>query len=162
MSKPEAIVHTEFTVERQLKTSPRHAFRFWSEAELKSRWSECHADWTVLEDRFEFRVGGTERKRWRMPDGQELTFTAHYLDIVPAQRIIYAYEMSFAGQRLSASLVTVTFNPLGGGTQMTFTEQAVILEGGVDARQQRLMGTEEGMDRLVTLVGIEAGSAQPG
>jgi len=60
--------------------------------------------------------------------------------------------MSFAGTRLSASLVTVTFEPSGKRTRMTFTEQLAILAGGTDAREQRLMGTEEGLDRLVKIV----------
>jgi uncharacterized protein YndB with AHSA1/START domain len=155
MTMPAPVVHTDFTIERHLKASPQHAFRFWSEPELKSRWNDCHTDWTVLEDSFDFRAGGTEHKHWRTPEGQELTFTAHYLDIVSEERIIYAYEMSFAGTRLSASLVTVMFAPSRDGTQMVFTEQAAILEGGTDARQQRLLGTEEGMDRLAELVEIE-------
>jgi uncharacterized protein YndB with AHSA1/START domain len=148
-------VHTDFTIERRLKTSPRHAFRFWSEKELKSRWNDCHTDWTVLEDDFDFRVGGTEHKHWRTPEGRELTFTAHYLDIVHAEQIIYAYQMTFAGTRLSASLVTLTFTPSDDGTRLIFVEQVAILEGGVDAKQQRLFGTEAGMDRLAELVEIE-------
>lgn len=155
MTSREPVLHTEFTIEREIKTSPRHAFRFWSEPELKARWNDCHTDWTVLDDRFDFRIGGSEHKRWRTPSGEDLTFTAYYLDIVPEQRIIYAYEMTFAGKRLSGSLVTVTFSPSRDGTRMVFTEQAAILAGGADARQQRLVGTEETMDRLVDVVQLE-------
>src|SRR5205807_7909710 len=81
MTTSDSIEHTSFVVERELSTSPRHAFRFWSEAELKARWSGCHPDWVVLEDRFDFRAGGMEAKRWRTPDGDEQTFHAHYLDL---------------------------------------------------------------------------------
>lgn len=151
--------HTSFVVERELSTSRRHAFRFWSEAELKARWSGCHPDWLVLEDTFDFRVGGTEVKRWRTPNGDEPTFHAYYLDIVPEKRIIYAYEMSFAGRRLSASLVTIAFETIGRKTKMSFTEQVAILAGGIAARDQRLVGTEEGLDRLVEVVESERASA---
>lgn len=152
MTTGDRIEHTSFVVERELSTSPRHAFRFWSEAELKARWSGCHPDWVVLEDRFDFQAGGTEAKRWRTPEGDEQTFHAHYLDLVPERRIIYAYEMSFAGTRLSASLVTVIFEAVGGKTRMTFTEQVAILAGGSAARDQRIVGTEEGIDRFVEVV----------
>lgn len=152
MTTRERIEHTSFVVERELGASPKHAFRFWSEAELKARWTGCHPDWQVLEDSFDFRVGGTEAKRWRTPEGEEQSFHAHYLDIVPERRIIYAYEMSFAGTRLSASLVTVAFETVGRRTRMTFTEQVAILAGGMAAREQRLQGTEEGLDRLVEIV----------
>jgi uncharacterized protein YndB with AHSA1/START domain len=152
MKASEPVAHTSFIVERELSASPKHAFRFWSKTDHKGRWSGCHPDWAVLEDTFDFRVGGGEAKRWRTPEGSEQTFHAHYLDIEPDQRIIYAYEMSFAGTRLSASLVTVTFDPSGKKTRMTFTEQVAILAGGTGAREQRLMGTEEGLDRLVHIV----------
>lgn len=63
--------------------------------------------------------------------------------------------MSFAGTRLSASLVTVTFEPSGKKTRMTFTEPVAILAGGTDAREQQLMGTEEGLDRLVKIADFD-------
>lgn len=148
-----AIEHTEFSLQRRLATSPRHAFRFWSDAELKARWNECHPDWTLVEDRFEFKVGGEEHKCWRTIEGQEQTFTAHYLDIVPEQRIIYAYQMSFAGKRLSASLVTISLTQKTDETLMTFTEQVVLLDTvDSDARSHRIEGTEQGLDRLVEIV----------
>ena len=154
----ERIEHTSFVVERELSASPGHAFRFWSEAALKARWNDCHLDWRVLEDSFDFRVGGMEVKRWRTPEGDDQTFHAHYLDIVSERRIIYAYEMSFAGTRLSASLVTVTFEMLGRKTKMTFTEQVAILSGGKVAREQRLLGTEQGIDRLAEMIGSSSGA----
>lgn len=145
-SKP--VEHSSFAIERDLPGSPRHAFRFWSDAELKERWTGCHSDWTVLEEAFDFSPGGRETKRWRTPDGQELAFNAFYLDIVPEQRIIYAYEMSFGGVKLSASLVTIELSPSGDRTRMKFTEQAVFLagEGAGEARRE---GTQEGVERLV-------------
>jgi uncharacterized protein YndB with AHSA1/START domain len=145
------IEHTTFTVERELPGGPAHAFRFWADPKLKERWNGCHPDWTVLEATFDFRAGGSERKRWRTPDGQELIFQAFYLDVEPGQRIIYAYEMSFGGQRLSASLVTIELAPAGGRTKLKLTEQAVFLTGGGDL-DQRIKGTEEGYDRLVAAV----------
>lgn len=149
------VEHTSFVIERDFSARPAHAFRFWSDADLKARWNSCHPDWTVLEDRCDFRAGGTEAKRWRTPDGAEQTFHAHYLDIVAPSRIIYAYEMSFAGARLSASLVTILLAPVGAKTRMTFTEQVAMIGGGAGARDQRLAGTEAGLDRLAEILAGE-------
>lgn len=146
-----SVEHSTFVIERELPASPRHAFRFWSETDLKKRWNSCHGDWTVLEDIFDFRVGGAEVKRWRTSEGNEQTFCARYLDIVPECRIIYAYDMSFKGQRLSASLATVEFILAGTQTRMKFTEQAAFL-GSVDARHERVIGTETGFDRLIEVI----------
>jgi uncharacterized protein YndB with AHSA1/START domain len=148
----ERVEHTSFVIERILPGRPAHAFRFWSEPALKARWNECHADWRVLEDRCDFRVGGLEAKRWRTPDGAEQTFHAHYLDILAPRRIVYAYEMSLAGTRLSASLVTIVLETEGERSRMTYTEQVAMLSGGEAARAQRLAGTEQGLDRLIEVM----------
>lgn len=150
------VVHTSFVVERILAARPRHAFRFFSEAGRKERWNGCHPDWQVLEDTFDFSVGCGETKRWRTLEGKELGFRSHYLDIVPDSRIVYAYEMSFAGERLSASLVTIMLEAVPRGTRLVYTEQVAILSGGAEAADQRIWGTEEGLDRLVDLAGNEA------
>lgn len=157
--KTSQIEHTTFVIERELPGSPRHAFRFWAEPKLKERWTGCHPDWTVLEEKFDFRAGGTEVKRWRTPEGDEQTFHAFYLDVAPEQRIIYAYEMSFKGERLSASLVTIELTPNAARTRMKLTEQAVFLGGG-GTHQQRVMGTEAGFDRLITVITEETSGAQ--
>jgi len=156
--KTDYVEHTSFVIERELPGSAKHAFRFWSDPELKERWSGCHADWTVLEEAFNFKAGGRETKRWRTPDNQELTFHAFYLDVVQDERIIYAYEMSFGGVRLSASLVTIVLTSGGGSTHMKFTEQAAFLAGD-GASKQRIEGTAEGFDRLVEVVSAEARDA---
>ena len=61
--------------------------------------------------------------------------------------------MRFAGARLSASHVTVIFEAVGGKTRMTFTAQAAMLAAGSAARDQRIVGTGEGMDRFVEIAG---------
>jgi uncharacterized protein YndB with AHSA1/START domain len=148
-----SVEHATFAIERELPASPKHAFRFFAEAELKGRWNECHPDWSVLEEYFDFREGGEERKRWLTGDGSEQTFRAHYLDIVPSRRIIYAYEMGFKGSRVSASLVTVDFAPRGAATRMIFIEQAAYLGAGM--HKEREAGTEWSLDRLVDVIAAE-------
>jgi uncharacterized protein YndB with AHSA1/START domain len=153
---PLPVQHTTFVITRNLPASPRHAFRFWAEPDLKKRWNDCHADWEVLEEFCDFKVGGAERKRWRMPDGAEMSFQGFYLDIVPSERIIYAFEMSFGDQRMSASLATVEFTASGKGSVMTFTEQIAYL-GDAEGLRQRIEGTGAGFNKYVeALVAVSA------
>jgi uncharacterized protein YndB with AHSA1/START domain len=144
------VSHTTFVIERDLPGSPAHAFRFWSEYELKRQWTSCHPDWTVLEDTFEMRIGGTEAVRWRTPEGVEHGFRAHYLDIVPAKQIIYAYSMSSGRLQISASLATVEFVGKRGKTRMTYTEQAAFLDAADSTG--RSLGTGKGFDRLALAI----------
>lgn len=138
--------HRSFVIERELPGSPAHAFRFWSEHQLKRRWSSCHPDWIVIEDRFDFRVDGHERLIWSMPDGTEQAMLAHFLEIHPHQRIVYAYTMRSNGHPISSSLVTVEFEGKDGKTTMAFTEQAVFADATTgDTRES---GTGAGFSRL--------------
>lgn len=146
--------HRTLIIERQLAASARHAFRFWSEAALKERWNACHPDWRIVEDVFDFRIGGGESKLWLTPDGAEQTMRAHYFDIATEQRIIYGFEMSFGGKRMSVSLATVELVAEGATTRLKYTEQLSFL-GGANALGQRLAGTELGFDRLVEVIAAE-------
>ena len=138
--------HRSFVIERALPGSPSHAFRFWSDHQLKRRWNACHPDWTVIEDSFDFGVDGRESMIWRMPDGTEQAMLAHFLEIHPRQRIVYAYTMRTNGVPISSSLVTVEFESRDGTTIMTFTEQAVF--GNSTDGYTRESGTAVGFARL--------------
>jgi uncharacterized protein YndB with AHSA1/START domain len=146
-----SVNHRTFAIERLLPGSPSHAFRFWSEFELKRRWISCHPDWTVLEDDFNFVEQGGEHTRWLMLDGVEQALLITYLEIHPEERIVYAYTMQSSGRPISSSLVTVEFTPDGQKTRMTWTEQAVF--GSVEDGDIRESGTGLGFDRLVAVMG---------
>lgn len=144
------ISHTTFVIERDLPGSPAHAFRFWSEHARKRQWTSCHPDWTVLEDVLDVRIGGSEIVRWRTPEGVEHGFHAHYLDVVAAKQIIYAYAMNTGDARNSAALATVEFIGKRGSTRMTYTEQAAFFDA-ADAKG-RTRGTEMGFERLALAI----------
>jgi uncharacterized protein YndB with AHSA1/START domain len=138
--------HRSFVIERQLPGSLGHAFRFFSDHALKRRWTSCHPTWTVLDDRFDFRVDGSEATRWRLPDGTHWSMLAYYLEIAERERIVYAYTMRIDERPISSSLVTVEFAPVGSQTRMTFTEQAVF--GDPRDADIRETGTGGTFDRL--------------
>ncbi|WP_332692828.1 SRPBCC domain-containing protein [Devosia sp.] len=138
--------HRTFVIERELPGNPGHAFRFWSDHQLKRRWNACHPDWTVEEDWFDFRVDGGERMVWHMPDGTAQAMLATFLEILPRERIVYAYTMRTNGMAISSSLVTVEFVGREGATTMTFTEQAVF--GDPADGDIREAGTGIGFTRL--------------
>lgn len=138
--------HRSFVIQRELPGSLAHAFRFWSDHQLKRRWNACHPDWHVMEDRFDFRIDGQESTIWQMSDGTRQAMLAHFLEIHPRQRIVYAYTMRTDDEPISSSLVTVEFEGTGSKTIMTFTEQAVFASAADgDVREQ---GTGLGFTRL--------------
>jgi uncharacterized protein YndB with AHSA1/START domain len=70
---------------------------------------------------------------------------------VPDERIVYTYDMHLDDKRISVSLATVELEPAGGGTRLTFTEQAVYLDG-LDTQAEREEGTRELLGNLETEV----------
>ena len=141
-----SVEHATFVVERKYEVSPERAFAAWADPEAKARWytdSEAHLE-------LDFRVGGRERSRGTAPDGRAYSYEALYQDIVPAQRIVYTYDMLLDETRISVSLATVEFRPEHDGTRLVFTEQGAFLDDHVPPAQR-----EHGMGSLLDALGKE-------
>lgn len=95
---------------------------------------------------FDFRVGGREHYRGRTGE-VEHSMDAYYWDIVPNERIIWAYEMHVGGEKISVSLNTILLEKVGKQTRMTFTEQGAFFWRENDL-QMREQGTNELLDAL--------------
>jgi uncharacterized protein YndB with AHSA1/START domain len=140
-----SVSHGSFTVERSYPAPPARVFAAWADPEIKRRW--FGAAGKGEDDVFDFRVGGREYNAGKMDDGKAYSFDVRYYDIVPDNRIVYAYDMTMDRQRISVSVATVEFRPEGGGTQMVVTEHGAFLDG-LDSVEQRQKGTEWLMDQL--------------
>jgi len=140
-----SVTHATFTVERTYDASPARVFAAWAEPAAKARWFG-DPDQGVEEFELDFRIGGREFNRGKV-EGQDYTYEARYQDIVPDERIVYAYDMHAGGSRISVSLGTVEFEPDGAGTRLTYTEQGAYLDG-LDTPEQRQQGTGGLFDAL--------------
>jgi uncharacterized protein YndB with AHSA1/START domain len=95
----------------------------------------------------DFRVGGRETSRGGPKGGPVHAFDALYYDIVPNERIVFAYDMHLDDLRISVSLATIELKPEGNGTRLILTEQGAYLDGH-DKPAMRQSGTEELLDQL--------------
>lgn len=139
--------HATFAIERIYAAAPARVFAAWANKEAKARWAYCHEEWVPSVHEFDFRVGGGERVVTGPTGGTAHAFEAVYYDIVPDQRIVYAYDMHLDQQRISISLATVEFFAVTGGTRLVFTEQGVFLDG-YDDVAGRQEGTRIGLENL--------------
>jgi uncharacterized protein YndB with AHSA1/START domain len=151
-----SVTHATFAVERSYDASPGRVFAAWADPAAKARWFG-DPDQGVTEYELDFRIGGREINRGTGPDGQLYTFEARYQDIVPDQRIVYAYDMHLEETRISVSLGTVELKPEGEGTRLTYTEQGAYLDG-LDTPEQRKQGTGGLLDALGAELEREAAS----
>jgi uncharacterized protein YndB with AHSA1/START domain len=140
-------LHTSFTLERDFAASPMSVFEAWADPEVKRRWSDCHPEHTAAYS-LDFRPLGHEHHRVVYPTGAIQVIDKVFFDIVPGERILFAYDIVLDARRLSVSMVTVEFKPGPAGARMTLHEQLAYLDGHEDLAE-RIRGTEEGLDRLV-------------
>jgi uncharacterized protein YndB with AHSA1/START domain len=141
-------VHDTFRIDRHFNAAPARVFRAFADPQAKALWFGGPAEMKRDEEEFDFREGGREAMTSVFDDGTRFAFVATYTDIVPDERIVYTYEMSMNGSRISVSVVTVEVRAdAGGGTAFSVTEQGVYLDG-LDNAAQRRQGTEDLMDKL--------------
>ena len=148
-----SVEHATFVVERKYEASPERAFAAWADPEAKARW---YVD-SDAQLELDFRVGGRERSRGTAPDGSAYSYEALFQDIVPAERIVYTYDMLLHETRISVSLATVEFTREGDGeTRLVFTEQGAFLDGHESPARRA-----EGMGGLLDALGEELQSETP-
>ena len=148
------VVHHSFTIERDYPVAPEQTFRAFADPELKARWFAMPQDAEGAAYELDFRVGGGEINRGA-PEGTLYAFESRFHEIVPPERIVFAYDMYFDGRRVSVSLTTIELRPEGDGTKLVFTEHGAFFDGLDDPE-----GREHGTGKL--LEGLEAALAPGG
>jgi len=146
-------VHDTFRIERHFDAAPGRVFQAFADPRAKVKWFGGPAEMKREDEAFDFREGGRETLVSVFGDGTRFGYYATYTDIVPDERIVYTYEMSMNGQRISVSVATVEVRAaVGGGTDFVLTEQGAYLDG-LDNPAQRRQGTEELLEALAKTLG---------
>lgn len=145
-----SVAHATFSLERCYDAAPARVFSAWADPIAKRRWFVEGEGWEILAFDADFKVGGYERSRFRQKDGPAVRNDTLYQDIVPNERIVFAYTMTIGDARLSASLATAEFKPEGKRTRLVFTEQAAFLDG-----KDQAPSREHGWGELLDALGAE-------
>ena len=147
------IKHDTFTIERVLDASPERVFEALSKPEIKARWFVGPKEWKQHERRMDFRVGGKEHLSGSHAGHMSSVFDATYYDIVPNERVVYVYEMTVNGRKISTSLATFHIERAGDKTKLVLTEQGAYFDDAPEAgNESRRRGTEALVDQLVAVV----------
>jgi uncharacterized protein YndB with AHSA1/START domain len=141
-----SVTHATFVIERTYAASPARVFGAFADPAAKKRWF-TGPDEVPNEHELDFRVGGKEVSRGRVPDGPTYTFEALIQDIVPNERIVTTYTMHMDEAQISVSVSTTELKPDGSGTRLVYTEQGAFLDG-YDNPADREHGTRELLDSL--------------
>ena len=127
-------VHSTFTLERVFNAPADRAYHALADKEAKEQWFGGPSDWTHAKHEMDFRVGGRELNEGAPPGGEVHQFDARYHEIVPDERIVYAYDLYVGETQLSTSLATLELTAEGERTRLTMTEQGVYYDGHEDPK----------------------------
>ena len=141
------VVHRTLRVERAYPAPPARVFAAFADPGTKRGWFAEDLGFEVDEFTLDFRVGGFERTRFRFVGGAPVRNDTLFLDIVPDERIVFAYLLTAEEIRTSAALTTVELADDGGGTRLLLTEQVAFLDG-VDGSASRERGWGALLGRL--------------
>jgi uncharacterized protein YndB with AHSA1/START domain len=148
------VTHATFTIERLYDASPARVFQAHADIAAKRRWFAEGEGWEIDSFESDFTVGGFERSRFRFQGGPPITNDTVFQDIVPNERIIFAYWMTVDGVPISASLATTELKAEGSGTRLRFTEQGAYLDG-----HDQVKDREEGTRQLLEALAKELAAA---
>ncbi len=116
--------------------APRAAvFRAWTEPEQLVKWWGPR-DYTVPVCEIDLRRGGAFRICMRGTDGGEHCMVGVYREILPPERLVFAFAWENDGAPGHETLVTVEFRDLGDETALTLTHEAFESADSRDAHGQ--------------------------
>jgi uncharacterized protein YndB with AHSA1/START domain len=134
--------HATFVIERSYPAPLEAVWQALSDNDARNQWFTAGAAFDAREKTHDFRVGGhgTEEGRWH--NGPQSRFRSTYTDIVELHRVVFTYDMWIDERHLSTSLTTISLEPDGDHTRLTYTEQGVHFDGldSIDGREQGSRG----------------------
>lgn len=148
-----AIHHGQFAIERTYSATPGRVYAAWSELGAKASWFIGPEGWRETRREIDFRVGGQEILQGRFGEDRVTLYTARFHALLPAQRIVFDYDMHLNDVHHSTSLATVELFQTSNGTRLLFTEQVAFLDG-TSSATSREHGTAVHLDRLTKYLAL--------
>jgi uncharacterized protein YndB with AHSA1/START domain len=127
-----SVIHSTFVLNRSYPQSPERVYSAFAQPARKRRWY-AEGDHEIQEFEMEFRIGGSERLRYRFKPGHpiagsEIANETTYQDIVPEKRIVSITKMSLNGKPIQITLLTFEFLSSGTGTDFVLTNQGTFID----------------------------------
>ena len=125
-------VHNTFVIERNYPHKAELVFAAFAQPARKRLWY-AEGDHDIQEFELDFRVGGSERFRYRFREGHpiagsEIVNESSYHHIVPDEQIVMTAKMSLNGKPTVVMLTTIEFLRTETGTDLILTHQGTFIE----------------------------------
>ena len=129
-----SVVHATFQLERTYDSPASRVWRALTDETAKQKWfGGTPGTWELIERHMDVRPGGRERLKGCWEGGVVSTFDATFFDVIPNERLVYAYEMHMNDRKISVSLATMQLEAKDGRTTLKVAEQGAFLDGYDDA-----------------------------
>ena len=135
----------ELTLRRQINASPEAVFRLWTEADLIKKWWG-HSGVTCPTADVDLRVGGKYRIANLFPSGATVWIHGEFVSIESPHRLCYTWGLGL--ESIPEEQVTVTFESLNGGTQVTIRHEKVPGAAERDSHERGWRGCLDGLSEL--------------
>jgi uncharacterized protein YndB with AHSA1/START domain len=132
--------------------APRElVFKAWTEPERLVQWMGPRGFTSNVIGTMDVRPGGRYRYHMVDPDGGDHWQQGEYREVVPPERIVCTYEWADAAGNATRprTLLTLTFEDLGGKTRLTLNQ--AVFESAT-ARDAHRGGWSSSLDRLAEYV----------
>jgi uncharacterized protein YndB with AHSA1/START domain len=139
--------HATFVLERTYPVPVEAVWHALSDNAARDQWFGGGPEFEVHGKSHDFRIGGRALEEGQWHGGPRSRFESTYTDIVEHHRIVFTYDMWVDDRHLSTSVTTIALEGEGGQTGLTYTEQAVHLDG-LDTVEGREEGTRGLLDNL--------------
>ena len=158
----QSVIHSTFVIERRYQKLPEEVFSAFADTAKKRRWFAEGENQEVEEFAMDFRVGGSEKFRYRFREGHpiagsEIANEGIYQDIVPDKRIVLTTKMSLNGKTTVVTLATLEFVAAGDGTDLILTHQGTFIEW-ADGPAMIEAGWRELLNRVEKYLAEQSGS----
>lgn len=133
------------TVRRHIPAEPAVVFAAWTEPDQLMCWWGP-ADVVCTHAEIDLRVGGSFRIANQLPDGQLIWISGSYQEIDPPHRLRHTWLVGEPAGGVPSD-VTVTFNPINGGTEIRITHRDIATAADRDSHQHGWQGCLDGLIR---------------
>jgi uncharacterized protein YndB with AHSA1/START domain len=104
---------------RVFHTDQRRLFEAWSDPAIMEKWLFPFGEGAYAEVENDFTQGGEYTLDMYEPDGTRYEMNGEYREIDPYDKIVFTWNTG----DLQDTLVTLEFNPVGEGTELTLTHE---------------------------------------
>jgi uncharacterized protein YndB with AHSA1/START domain len=149
----QSAVRPSLTLKRRFRAPPAAVFAAWTDPEKIKRWMGPEG-FVMLKAASDPRVGGRYRIEMRSPDGNGHDVGGFYREVIADEKLVFTWQWDVTPpDEPHESLVTVLFEPDGGGTLLTLTHERLRNEESRAGHEHGWIGS---LDKLEKLIGGDA------